>query len=503
MDTDLRAVPIAGPSAGHPPSRAWPAVVVLALTMLAAPGCLQAQATPLGALIDRELARHVSVAAGPGCTVGVRHDGQTVTRAGGQADLERAVPLAPVSILEAGSVSKQFTAAAVLLLALDGRVDLDGDVHRWFPELPEYDRPITVRHLLTHTSGLRDWGAIVALEGWPRGTRAHTNAHVVEVAARQQALNYAPGATYSYTNTGYNLLAVLVQRVSGQSLAEFTRERLFVPLGMTATSWRDDHRRVVPGRALAYGPGLTPATDMPNEHAYGNGGLLTTVDDLLRWTDALAQGTLGTAFDAGLTRRAVLTNGDTVPYALGVNVLRHRGTRELSHSGATGGYRAHLLAFPERGTGIAVLCNGAALNATQIAEVLADSLIGRRTRQPAPVGPGRPVRVTARPGGTAPSARERLELTGVYASPEVGGAPLEIAMDGEQLVLRQAPGTRLLLQLAADGRFVAGSRVLWFDRDAAGRVTALHVGQDRAWDVVFPRVGNIPLREVGAPPPQP
>jgi CubicO group peptidase (beta-lactamase class C family) len=441
------------------------------------------------ALVERTLARLVP-AGGAGCSVGLQVGATVITRGVGLADLERNAPLTAASIIEAGSVSKQFTAAAVLLLALDGKLGLDDDIRRWFPELPTYQAPITVRHLLTHTSGLRDWGAVVALEGWPRGTRAHTNAHVVLVASRQRALNYAPGATYSYTNTGYNLLAVLVERVSGQSLAAFTAARLFTPLGMTHTSWRDQYARIVPGRALAYTAGTTPTTDMPNENAYGNGGLLTTAADLLKWTDALNRGALGRAFNDSLVQRMVVTNGDTIDYAMGVNVLQHRGTRELSHSGATGGYRAHLLHFPERNAGVSVLCNGGGLNATTIAEQIADSVIGPRTRRVATATPGRaarPVRVTATPGGTFPAAAALQQLTGEYASSEVGGEPYRIAVEGGMLVLRQAPTTRMVLSVAANDRFQAAGRVIWFDRDATGRATALHVGQDRAWDVVFNR----------------
>jgi CubicO group peptidase (beta-lactamase class C family) len=460
---------------------------------LGAPGVLPAQppspradATVLGAFVDRTLARGVA-AGGPGCTIGVQLGDLVVDRAAGQADLERTAALTPASILEAGSVSKQVTAAAVLLLALDGQVELDADVRRWFPELPAYERPITVRHLLTHTSGLRDWGSIVQLEGWPRGARAHTNAHVVQVAARQRALNYPPGDAYSYTNTGYNLLAELVQRVSGRSLAAFTRERLFTPLGMTSTSWRDDHRRVVPGRALAYGGGSVPSLNMPDESAYGNGGLLTTVGDLLRWTDAMNRRTLGAAFADSLVRRMVLTGGDTIDYALGVNVLDHRGTRELSHSGSTGGYRAHLLHFPERRAGVAVLCNGAGLNATQLAEQLADSVIGPRVRrQPARATVTRPAAVAADAPRVPPA--EFAGLTGTYASADVHGAPFVVALESGALVLRQAPSTRLVLTPGRGAEFVAGGLLLWFDRDASGRATTLHLASDRAWDVPFTRM---------------
>jgi len=465
------------------PSRALPVAGLLIAVPLAAQ---PRDAAALDALVARTLERAVS-ASGPGCSLGVQLDDLRVTRARGLADLERGVPLTTASLIEAGSVSKQFTAAAVLQLALDGRLDLDADVRTWFPELPVYQRPITVRHLLTHTSGLRDWGSIVQLEGWPRGARAHTNAHVVQVAARQRALNYAPGDAYSYTNTGYNLLAELVQRVSGTSLAEVTRTRLFVPFGMAATSWRDDHHRVVPGRALAYSGGTTPRIAMPDESAYGNGGLLTTVGDLLQWTTALAAGRPAAAFRDSLTRRMVLTGGDTIDYALGINVLSHRGTPEWSHSGSTGGYRAHLLHFPARQGGVAVLCNGAALNATLLAETIADSVIGPRAPRPRTVSPiARPL-ASAR-GATAVPRAEWSRLAGRYASDEVGGEPYVVSVESGALVLRQAPSLRVVLQPAGGALFQALGQALWFERDAAGAAIALHVASDRAWDVRFARV---------------
>jgi len=441
-------------------------------------------------LLDRALARAVTSPQGPGCAVGVTVDGASVVRTRGLADLERAVALTPTSIIEAGSVSKQFTAAAVILLSLDGQLGLDDDVRRWFPELPVYDAPITVRHLLTHTSGLRDWGAITALEGWPRGARAHTNAHVLQVLVRQRALNYTPGATYSYTNSGYNLLALLVERISGQSLAAFTQARLFAPLGMTSTSWRDDHQRVVAGRALAFTGGSAPKLSMPDESAYGNGGLLTTASDLLRWSEALRQRTFGAAFHEAMERRMVVSNGDTLEYALGVNVLQHRGTLELSHSGSTGGYRAHLLHFPERDAGVAVLCNGAALNATQLAEQLGDSLIGPRARA-ATRGPlGGVVHTMRRVDSTraAVPSTEWPQLTGTYVSDEVQGEPYTVTIEAGGLFLRQAPGSPRPLAPAADARFVMGGVTVRFERGADGRATALHLLQDRAWDVVFRRV---------------
>ena len=277
----------------------------------------------------------------PGCAVGVSEDGRAVmTRAYGMADLEHDVANTPATIFEAGSVSKQFTAAAIVLLAQEGKLSLDDEARKHVPELPDYGKPITIRHLLTHTSGLRDWGSVAAIGGWPRGTRTYTHAHVLDIAGRQKALNYAPGMYYSYTNTGYNLLAVIVDRVSGMPFAQFTRTRLFEPLGMTSTQWRDDYARVVKGRAIAYRPGAGGQwrMDMPFEQVHGNGGLLTTVDDMLKWTENLRTGAVGgPKFLEEMHRQARLTSGRQIEYARGLYVTTHRGVREVSHGGATAG----------------------------------------------------------------------------------------------------------------------------------------------------------------------
>src|SRR5689334_21992203 len=223
----------------------------------------------------------------PGCTVAVAENGKTLlSRAYGMADLEHDVPITPATIFEAGSVSKQFTATAAFLLIQQGKLALADDVRKYVPELPDYGRPLTIDHLIHHTSGLRDWGAVAGIGGWPRGARIHTHAHMLDIASRQKALNYEPGAEFSYTNTGYNLLAVIVSRVSGESFAEFTRKNIFEPLGMKHTSWRDDFTRIVKGRAIAYVKGDDGFhSEMPFENVHGNGGLLTTSDDLLLWNE--------------------------------------------------------------------------------------------------------------------------------------------------------------------------------------------------------------------------
>jgi CubicO group peptidase (beta-lactamase class C family) len=204
----------------------------------------------------------------PGCAVGVRQNGRDLLLRGyGMADLETNIPITPSTILESGSVAKQFTSTAIALLMKDGKINIDDPVRKYIPELPEYPRPLLIRHLLSHTSGLREWSNLVAFAGWPRGTRVYTQTDLLEFVVAQKSLNYPVGDFYSYTNSGFALLPTIIERVSGMPFAQFTDERIFKPLGMTNTRWRDDFTTIGPGRAQAYarrgGESSAWALDMP------------------------------------------------------------------------------------------------------------------------------------------------------------------------------------------------------------------------------------------------
>jgi CubicO group peptidase (beta-lactamase class C family) len=281
-------------------------------TILAASSPLMAQDGAVDLAAVDEIFAPFDGTRGPGCAVGASLDGGIVLeRAYGMADLEHDIPNTPATIFEPGSVAKQFTAAATIMLTLDGALSLDDDVRKYIPELPEYDEPITIRHLIHHTSGLRDWGSIASIGGWPRTTRVHTHEHMLDIVSRQQSLNHRPGDHYSYTNTGYNLLAVLVERVGGMSFGDFSTKRLFEPLGMANTEWRDDFTRIVKDRSVAYRPVEGEwRMLMPFENVHGNGGLLTTVGDLLRFTHNLETGRVGgPRFVEEMHRRGVLNSG--------------------------------------------------------------------------------------------------------------------------------------------------------------------------------------------------
>lgn len=321
----------------------------------------------------------------PGVSAIVERDGKIIYhKAFGLADLEHNVPNSTSTIFEAGSVSKQFTAASILLLAKEGKLTLDDDVRKYVPELPTYDKTITIRHLMNHTSGLKDWGSVGSLSGWPRTTRIYTLDLALQIICRQKTLNFSPGAEYSYSNTGYTLMVVIVERVSKMSLAEFTRTRLFEPAGMKNTKWRNNFREIVPGRAVAYRRrGDKFEQDMPFEHIHGHGGLLTTTEDLIIWNHQLKSPTLG--IDPNLrTQRSKFTNGQINAYAAGLFVTENDGDLEITHTGATAGYRAYLGWFPAENLAIALLSNDGTFNPGRIGEQIADTFLGAVPEAPAP-----------------------------------------------------------------------------------------------------------------------
>ena len=377
--------------------------LVVALSLSAVPTAQAVAAAVPEKAVDDIFAKWSSST--PGCAVGVAVGGKPVlVKAYGMADLEHDVRNTPETIFEGGSVSKQFTALAVQLLAGDGKLSIDDPVRKYIPELPDYKVPLTIRHMLTHTSGLRDWGSVESIAGWPRTTREYTHAHVLETVSRQKALNFESGTNWSYSNTGFNLAAIIVSRVSGTPFAEFSKQRIFGPLGMTHTSWRDDHTRIVKGRAMAYSEQAGEYhTQMPFENVYGNGGLLTTVGDLLIWNENFVNPKVGSAtLLSEMSTVGHFNDGKPLAYGLGLFVEEHRGVHNVYHSGSTAGYRAHLNRFPETQTSVAVLCNGSNGDASRAANRVSDLfLVGRL--KPSDPGP-----LPNPPAGGPQSAADRL-----------------------------------------------------------------------------------------------
>jgi CubicO group peptidase (beta-lactamase class C family) len=336
---------------------------------------------------------------------------------------------------------------------------------------------------------------VAGIGGVPRGSRTYTHAHVLEILGRQRATNFPPGTRYSYSNSGYNLAAIIVSRVAGLPFAEFTKQRIFAPLGMTRTSWRDDYTRIVKDRAIAYsGPPAGPfALSMPFEHVHGNGGLLTTVGDLLRWNEQFVTGQLGgPGFVAEQLRPVPFASGAMQRYTLGLMLGRYKGLDEVSHSGSTAGYQAYLTRFPASGVSVAVLCNVASGGPTALAHAVADLYLGDRINEAAPRLPALdeargPLARLQPDGAYRPSPADLAEFAGTYTSAEAE-TTLVVEVRNGALVARRRPDAVLPLRPHSRDRFEAGGGLglVTFHR-ADGRVTELGVTQDRVWDLRFVR----------------
>ena len=313
----------------------------------------------------------------PGCALGVFRDGKTIyTRGYGMADLNQGTPITPATIFYIASTSKQFTAFSIALLAEQGKISLDDPVRKWVPELPAYGDQITIRHLVHHTSGIRDYLGL-----WGQSGRSFADEIPEEVAldliSRQRAVEFEPGSRFSYSNSGYFLLSVVVKRASGQSLRQYDQANMFGPLGMTDTHFHDDANQIVPRRAEGYQPSPKGGFEIVKTSfaGVGDGGLLTTVLDLQKWDEnfyANRLGTRGQALIDQVTTVGRLNSGDAQTYAFGLMPSRYRGVPMITHGGSFIGFRAELMRLPVQHFSVAILCNDYTADPSALAMQVAD-----------------------------------------------------------------------------------------------------------------------------------
>jgi CubicO group peptidase (beta-lactamase class C family) len=297
----------------------------------------------------------------PGCALAVLQGGHIVYEHGyGMADLSHEAVITPKTPFHVASVSKQFTAAAILLLEQQRRLSLDDEIHKYLPELHDFGTPITIRNLLHHTSGLRDQWDLLDLAGYRYSLDLITDEDVMSLALKQRELNFPPGSKYMYSNMGYTLAAQIIKRVSGDSLRAFTTKYIFEPLGMDSTHFRDDHAEITKGEALGYKRTRDGAyrLSVTNFDTVGATSLYTTVEDLAKWDENFyAPKFGGPGFAQSMTRTDKLTTGEENYYAMGLMLLQYRGLPIVEHGGADAGYRANILRFPEQHFSVIALCN--------------------------------------------------------------------------------------------------------------------------------------------------
>jgi CubicO group peptidase (beta-lactamase class C family) len=360
----------------------------------------------------------------PGCVCAISQNGKIVSnRAYGSADLERGSAINTNTIFDAGSVSKQFIAAAGLLLVQDGKLALTDDVRKYIPELPDYGATITISQLMTHTSGLREWTGMLPF--------AADKPDVYSLILRQRHLNFKPGEQWSYSTSGFVLLKEVVARVSKMPFPEFMQKRIFDTLGMKSSSYSENMRAIVKNRALAYerdGAGGTWRMAMLMDNDRGGGGVLSTASDLLIWNDALQNNRLGKLVSEKMHEPTTLNSGRKVDYGRGLFLESYRGTKEIWHTGSADGYKTWLGRYPEQGLSIAIMCNsGDGTDRTAFAHKIFDLFLPSVTEKdfdPAPA----PVK-DIDPG----------KLAGLFFE-ETTGEPLRIAVQNGRLRVAEGPG---------------------------------------------------------------
>lgn len=321
----------------------------------------------------------------PGCALAVQRDGKRIYEgARGLANLENITQLQPRSAFDTGSVAKQFTAAGLLLLQQDGKISLTDDVRKYIPELPVYGRPITIDHLLTHTSGVRDIHILNYTGGWyPYDRRQWSNAEGLRTLARQKRLNFEPGTAWAYSNSNYLLATIIIERLSGMSLDAFTRKRIFEPLGMTDTRFVDDPHAIIPNFAASYASDKK-AFSKAGIHSFpGPGSLTSSVGDLLTWQGALDRQKLGTAISDLLVKEAIIGNRGT-GYGRGIMLLKYKGNLEIGHPGGTEGSTAMLVSYPSIHLSVAAACNTNRRSSVRLAHKVADLFLPPPPAEQAP-----------------------------------------------------------------------------------------------------------------------
>jgi len=355
----------------------------------------------------------------PGCALGVYRHGQVVYKRGyGMEDLNEEVHITPGTVFHVASMSKQFTAAAIVLLAQQGKLSLDDDVRKYIPELPDFGQKITIRNLVHHTSGLRDQWALLGLAGWRYSRDLITDEDVMSVMTRQKELNFKPGERHVYCNTGYTLMGLIVKRVSGMPLREFTTKNIFEPLGMTHTHFRDDHAEILKHDAVGYEqqPGKPFEISITNFDTVGATSLHTTVEDLQRWDENFYHPKVGgDAFVQQMIERGKLNNGEQLDYAFGLVVGKYKGLPTVDHGGADAGYRSDMTRFPDQHFSVAVLCNSAETDPGALVRQVADIVLTKEIKAAeAATQAKEPVAKSTVAASVVLTAEQMAAFTGLY-----------------------------------------------------------------------------------------
>jgi CubicO group peptidase (beta-lactamase class C family) len=326
----------------------------------------------------------------PGCALAILKDGKIIYKRGyGMSNMEYNIAITPTSIFHIASISKQFTAAAIVHLSLEGKLSLNDDIRKHIPEVPDFGHTITFNNLIHHTSGIRDQWTLQRLAGWRAGDLI-TEKDILDMLARQKALNFLPGEEYLYCNTGFTLAAIAVKRITGVSLRDYADSVFFKPLGMTNTHFHSDHAEITPNRTSAYSKdekGIWKIS-IPVFDNYGATSLFTTVEDLAKWDENFYTKKIGgEAFVNLMQSTGELNNETSQNYAAGLVVSNYKGYKTVGHGGADAGYRSNIIRFPDEHFSVVILANLASINPSSLSYKVADLFLKDKSIQQPTFGP--------------------------------------------------------------------------------------------------------------------
>jgi CubicO group peptidase (beta-lactamase class C family) len=446
-------------------------------------GCNESPSVPSSARIDQLFAEYNNPRS-PGCSVAISRNGAVVYEHGyGIADLEWSIPITPTTVMGAASISKQFTAMSILLLSQRGKLLLDDDVSKYVPDWADHEHHVTIRHLLTHTSGLREGFGLLGLAG-----QSQSNEAMERMLARQHGVNTPAGTEFVYNNGAYNLLASIVRRLSGQSLRDFADANIFRPLGMSHTQFRDDAALLIADRAAGYTADEHGVHANPEAVVVGNSGLYTTPHDLLLWENNFDNPRVGTPeLLAEMQKPAVLNNGRPTQYGFGLFLLNYRGQRTVEHSGGGSGVSANLVRYPDQKLALALLCNSDTIDPNVLTNKIADLYMADVLTKLPPVSPT--------PGATL-SAADLSSAAGLYrGTSEAEPGDLRISVRDGKWIGHSFYGANSDFDLnPLDARHAHGPGRMMFEfiPATAGHPRELHVTGRRAMDTDFVLTAYIP-----------
>lgn len=456
-----------------------------------------AQGNP-GREVDKIFSRYN--ASTPGVAVIAIKDGKVIFKKGyGSANIEHGIPVTPSTVFQIGSVSKQFTAFAIYLLQKQGKISLEDDIRKYFPELPDYGKTIKIKHLLGHTSGIRDEASCLTLAGWQEEDVVTTE-QVLKVIFRQKELNFEPGTAFLYCNTGYTLLAQIIKRVTGKSLREYAQSTIFGPLGMTSTQYLDDYHRIIKNKADSYEKdnGVYERCEIVYSNA-GAGNLYSTVEDMAKWVDNFYNPKAGDAqLIAEFNKASLLNNGqpvifaifdgiDTAYHAKGQLRRRYGGLDVLSHGGHAAGYRSTMWRFPQKKIAVITLSNDEHNQTLADVEAVFGVFFKEEIKpEPIPQVPPKPVK----PPFSSPNTK-LPEFNGYYYSEEMATGYSVTVRDGK-LVMTHARLPDINLTQIEENKFSGVNTFafeLEFVRDGQ-EVTAFKISNFGAKNVKFSRINR-------------